>query len=327
MMRVGVVGAGAIGGRLSIPLAARGQAIRVLARGATLAALRERKWRLTVGTEVHEARVAASDDAAALGEQDVVIVAVKGPALATVAPLMKPMIGRNTTVIPAMNGVPWWFLLNGSGELPSMSLSSVDPGGAIAQAIPLDRVVGCVVHLSAATTAPGEVGLASGNRLFLGEPAGGMSPRLLAIVDELRAVGFEAKASERIQKDVWYKLWGNMTMNPISALTRATCDLILDDPLVNRFVLGVMGEASEIGRRIGCEIQESGKDRMAVTRRLGPIKTSMLRDVEAGRAIELEDVLGAPVEIARMLGADTPHIDALFGLTRLFARTQGLYSG
>jgi 2-dehydropantoate 2-reductase len=324
-MRVAVVGAGAIGGRLAIPLAAQGHEISVLARGATLSALQQRPWKLTRGDEVLEAMVRASSDAADLGEQDVVIIAVKGPALATVAPLVRPMIGPATTVIPAMNGVPWWFLLHGGGELPPTSLTSVDPDGTIAEAIPLDRVLGCVVHLSAASVAPGEVGLAAGNRIFLGEPAGGTSPRLEEIAEHFRAAGFDVTASDRIQKEIWYKLWGNMTMNPISALTRATCDRILDDPLVNKFVLGVMGEAQEIGRRVGCVIQEGGKDRMAVTRRLGPIKTSMLRDVEANRPIELEDLLGAPSEIARMLGAETPSIDALFGLTRLFGRSTGLY--
>ncbi len=326
-MRVGVVGAGAIGARLAIPLAAHGHEISVLARGATLSALRERPWKLTRGDDVLEATVRASDNAADLGEQDVVIIAVKGPSLATVARLVGPMIGPETVVLPTMNGVPWWFLLHGGGELGPTSLSSVDPGELIARAIPLDRVLGCVVHLSAAAMAPGEVGLAVGNRLLFGEPAGGTSARLERIVELFRASEFHVTASDRIQNDVWYKLWGNMTMNPISALTAATCDRILDDPLVNAFVLGVMGEAHEIGRRVGCVIQESGEDRMAVTRRLGPIKTSMLRDVEAHRPIELDDLLGAPLEIARTLGVKTPSIDALFGLTRLFARSAGLYPG
>jgi 2-dehydropantoate 2-reductase len=321
-MRVGVVGAGAIGGRLAIPLAERGHELSVLARGKTLDALRRRPWRLTRDDRIYETNVAASDDARELGVQDIVIIAVKGPAMAVIAPAIGPMIGPHTTVIPAMNGVPWWFLLHGGGELPPMRLASIDPDGAIAGAIPIDRVVGCVVHLSAAVTAPGEVGIAPGNRLLFGEPAGCYSDRVTEIVELFRSGGFDATASDNIRKEVWFKVWGNMTMNPISALTRATCDRILDDPLVNTFVLGVMGEAKELGRRIGCELQENGKDRMAHTRKLGAIKTSMLRDVEAGRSIELEDLLGAPSEIARTLGVETPHIDALYGLTRLFARSR-----
>jgi 2-dehydropantoate 2-reductase len=323
-MRVGVVGAGAIGGRLAIPLAEQGHEISVLARGTTLAALRERPWRLTRDDRVYAAKVTASDNAHDLGVQDIVLIAVKGPAMASVARIIGPMIGPNTTVIPAMNGVPWWFLLRGGGKLPPMRLTSIDPDGAIATAIPIDHVVGCVVHLSAAVTAQGEVGLAPGNRLLFGELAGGISPRVTEIVQHFRAAGFDATASDHIRKDVWFKLWGNMTMNPISALTRATCDRILDDPLVNAFALGVIGEAKELGGRIGCELHESGKDRMAHTRKLGAIKTSMLRDVEAHRPIELENLLGAPSEIARALGAATPHIDALYGLTRLFAQSRPL---
>jgi 2-dehydropantoate 2-reductase len=325
-MRIAVVGAGAIGGWLSIPLAAAGHDVSVLARGATLTALENAPWRLLRGGETIEARVRASDDPLALGEQDVVIVAVKGPALAAAAPAIHALIGANTTVIPAMNGVPWWFLLAGGGELASSTtLSSVDPSGDIARAIPFERVVGCVVHASAAVTAPGEVRHAAGNKLIFGEPTGASSARLAEIASCFRDAGFDVVATERIQRAIWYKLWGNMTMNPISALTGATCDRILDDPLVNGFVLGVMAEASEIGRRIGCEITESGRDRMAVTRQLGAIKTSMLLDVESGRPIELDQLLGAPSEIARLLGVATPNLDALFGLTRLFARSAGLY--
>jgi 2-dehydropantoate 2-reductase len=324
-MRVGVVGAGAIGGWMSIPLAAQGHEVSVLARGSTLAALRSAPWRLVRGGSALEARVTASDDPRDLGEQDLIIVAVKGPSLAAVATSVAAMSGTDTIVLPAMNGVPWWFLLNGGGELPPTSLSSVDPNGDIARTIPLDRVVGCVVHASSAVTAPGEVTHTGGNKLIFGEPAGGSSTRVEQIVAMFRDASFDVVPSERIQQNIWYKLWGNMTMNPISALTDATCDRILDDPQVNAFVLAVMSEASEIGRRIGCEITETGKDRMVITRQLGVFKTSMHLDVEAGRAIELDQLLGAPSEIARLLGIATPNIDALLGLTRLFARSAGLY--
>src|SRR3569623_3578 len=206
-MRIGVVGAGAIGGRLAIPLGMQGHEISALARGETLAALRKKPWRLTRDDRSYEVSVNASSDARDLGVQDMIIIAVKGPAMASVAPIIGPMIGPNTIVVPAMNGVPWWFLLRGGGELPPMSLASIDPGGAIAGAIPIDRVVGCVVHLSAAVTAPGEVGLAPGNRLLFGEPAGGQSARVSEIAEQFRAERFDATASDHIRKDVWFKVW------------------------------------------------------------------------------------------------------------------------
>jgi 2-dehydropantoate 2-reductase len=323
-MRIAIVGAGAIGGWIGVTLAARGHTVSVLARGATLEALRARFWRLTRGNEVVEAQVCASDDGAELGEQDVVVIAVKGPALAGVAPLLAPMLGPATVVVPAMNGVPWWFLLGGSGSLEPARLATIDPGGAIERAIAFERVIGCVVHASASTPEPGWTVHQAGNKLVFGEPKGGGSERLSLIAQAFRDAGFDIVESGNIQRDIWYKLWGNMTMNPISALTGATSDRILDDPLVKDFVLRVMAEAAEVGRAIGCGIDERGEDRIAVTRRLGVFKTSMLQDAEAGRPIELAGIVAAPREIAGRLGIATPNMDALFGLTRLFAQSRGL---
>ena len=323
-MRIGIVGAGAIGGWIGVKLARHGHDVSVLARGATLDALRNGPWRLTQKSQTLDARVHASADASALGHQDVVIVSVKAPALAAAAPAVAAMMGPDTLVIPAMNGVPWWFLLAGAGELPPTRLISADPDGAIERAIPLERVIGCVVHASASSPAPGTVLHNGGNKLILGEPRGGKSERLEHICAMLENAGFEAVRSEHVQQDVWYKLWGNMTMNPISAITGATCDRILDDPLVLGLVLRVMAEAAEIGKHIGCAIRESGEDRIAVTRRLGAFKTSMLQDVEAGRPIEVDALLAAPREIAEKLSLPVPNIAALLGLTRLFAQTRGL---
>lgn len=324
-MRIGIVGAGAIGGWLGVSLGARGHEISVLARGETLAALRSGPWRLRTSERLYETRVRASDDPAELGVQDLVIVALKAPSLPQVAPAMAPMIGAETVVIPAMNGVPWWFLLAGSGELGPSSLAAVDPGGVIARAIPLDRVLGCVVHASASAEAPGCVVHRSGDRLILGEPDGQPSERLSTVCAALADAGFRAEPSQTIQREVWYKLWGNMTMNPISAFTGATADRILDDDLTNAFILRVMAEAAAIGARIGCEIAERGEDRIGVTRQLGAFRTSMLQDAAAGRPIELDAMLGAPREIAQRLSLPTPNMDALLGLTRVFGRANGLY--
>ena len=324
-MRIGIVGAGAIGGWIGVSLAAQGHEVSALARGETLAALRSGPWRLTRADRTLEASVRASDNATDLGVQDVVLIALKAPALPQVAPLLAPMIGPETLVVPAMNGVPWWFLMGGGGELEPSGIRAVDPDGVIAAALPFENVIGCVVHASVSVSAPGRTAHRKGERISRGEPRGGGSPRLLALAAAFAHAGFDAVASDRIQHDVWYKLWGNMTMNPISAITGATADRILDDALVNAFILGVMSEAAAVGARIGCAIEERGEDRNRVTRQLGAFRTSMLQDAAAGRPIELDALLAAPREIAQRLSLATPNLDALLGLTRLFGRTHGLY--
>jgi 2-dehydropantoate 2-reductase len=322
-MRIGIVGAGAIGGWIGVRLAKAGHEVSVVARGASLAAIRSHGLRLTSGGTTESAAVKAGDDAGALGRQDVVVIAVKAPALAAAAAAVKALTGPDTIVVPAMNGVPWWFTHGLGGALGEAPLACVDPGGTIAAQIPLRHVIGCVVHASGAVTSPGHVAHNVGRKLILGEPGGAMSTRLATLAGVVDGAGFEAVTSDKIQRDVWYKLWGNMTMNPISALARVTTDRILADPLVYRFSLGVMAEAAETGARIGCPIAESGEDRMAVTRRLGAFKTSMLQDAEAGRTMEIDALLGAPREIAARVGVATPNMDALHGLIRLHASARG----
>jgi 2-dehydropantoate 2-reductase len=325
-LKVCVVGAGAIGGFLGTRLAREGSAqIAALARGATLVALRDHGWRLEQGGERLQAAVAlASDDAHELGPQDLVVIAVKSPALSALAPSLAPLLGADTAVLPAMNGVPWWFA-SGITALGTRPLASVDPHGTIVGVIPVERVIGCVVHASAASAAPGVAVHRMGQGLILGEPHGELSARLQRIGALFARAGFEVSLSQRIRYDVWYKLWGNMTMNPVSALTAATADRVLDDELVRAFCAAAMREAAAVGARIGCDVHESAADRFAVTRKLGAFKTSMLQDVEALRPIELDALVGAVREIGERVGIATPMIDALFGLTRLFGRTRGLY--
>jgi 2-dehydropantoate 2-reductase len=253
-----------------------------------------------------------------------VVIALKGQALPQLAPSISALLDPATTLLPAMNGVPWWFFHGLPGSMLGASLESIDPDSIVSRSLPPAQVLGCVVHASCATAEPGCALHKSGNGLIVGEPVGGSSSRLDGVVEVLRKAGFDVTASTRIQKDIWYKLWGNMTMNPISAIAGATSDLILDDPLVSAFILRVMAEASELGAKIGCTITESGEARMQVTRKLGSFKTSMLQDAEAGRSLETEALLGAPREIARKLGMTTPNMDALHGLTRLFAQAHGL---
>ncbi|WKB55206.1 2-dehydropantoate 2-reductase [Eleftheria terrae] len=325
METVCIYGAGAIGGFIGTRLAAQGLAVSAVARGPNAQALREHGWRLQSADRLLQAPARVAEDPRSLGPQDLVVVAVKGQALPGVAAGIAPLLGPHTVVLTAMNGVPWWFF-DGFGAGPSgLRLRSVDPDGSVAAAIPAARVIGCVVHATCSMPEPGLVRHGFGRRLILGEPAGGKSERLQRLAALLEGAGFQAEASACIQQDIWYKLWGNMTMNPVSALTGATCDRILDDPLVLRFCLDVMSEARRIGERIGCPIAQTGEERCAVTRQLGAFKTSMLQDVEAGRPIELDPLLGAVREIAQQLGEPTPHIDALLGLTRLQARVRGLY--
>ncbi|NUZ06693.1 2-dehydropantoate 2-reductase [Piscinibacter koreensis] len=323
--RICIVGAGAIGGFIGTRLALGGEAdVSAVARGATLSALERHGWRLRQGGELLQAPVRAVADARELGPQDIVIVAVKGHAMSEAAASVAPLLGPETIVVPAMNGVPWWFG-HGLAVLGGAPLESVDPGGRIGAAIPFRHVVGCVVHASTSTSEPGLVEHQMGARLIVGEPAGGTSPRVAALVERLGAAGFDAAESPQIRHDVWYKLWGNLTMNPLSAVTGATIDRILADPLVLGFCSEAMREASCVGAAIGCAIDQTPEDRHQVTRRLGAFRSSMLQDVDAGRAIELDPIVGAVREIAARVGIATPSIDTLYGITRLFARVHGLY--
>lgn len=324
-MKVGIYGAGAIGGWLGARLGLDGHAVAVVARGATLDALRTHGLQLIEADVTRAVTVDASDDPAALGAQDVVVVAVKAPAMAAVAAGIGPLIGEHTVVVTAMNGVPWWFCAGLGAEFAPTRLESVDRAGAIAAAIPAERVIGCVVHASCLQEAPGVIRHRLGNGLILGEATGGASERLARLARALSSAGFDVECSERIQRDIWFKLWGNMTMNPISAMTGATTDRVLDDELVRAFATSVMREAAEIGRRIGIPIDQDPEARHEVTLRLGAMKTSMLQDVLARKPVEIDALVSAVRELGQVTGVPTPYTDVLLGLSRLHARTLGLY--
>jgi 2-dehydropantoate 2-reductase len=322
---VSIVGAGAIGTFLGTYLARSGSEVSALARGATAAALRTHGFRFEEGGTMLTAPVRVVEETTVLGLQDLVVLAVKGPSLPDLAEKIRPLLGPDTVVLTAMNGVPWWFFSGLGGPHEGAAVRSVDPDGRIAAAIPVRHVIGAVVHATCSVREPGLVKHGFGRGLIIGDPGGGASGRVSALADRLSAAGFETTVSKRIQADVWYKLWGNMTMNPMSALTGATCDRLLDDPLLDRFTLAIMAEAAAIGDRIGCPIHQSGEDRNAVTRKLGAFKTSMLQDVEAGKPLEIDGLLTAVSEIGRRVGVPTPSTDALLGLTRVFAAGRGLY--
>ncbi|MCY7305040.1 MAG: 2-dehydropantoate 2-reductase [Rhodoferax sp.] len=327
--RVCIVGAGAIGGWLGAGVARAGCAVSVLARGATLAALQGSGLQLQSGpaddlrTETHAVQASAS--AAALGPQDLVVIAVKAPALREVALQLGPLLTDDTVVLTAMNGVPWWFLNSFGGALQGRRLHAVDADGAIGSMIAPSRIVGAVVHASCSVLAPAVVRHGFGNRIIVGEPSGAMTPRATDLANLLTRAGFDAPLTPHIQREIWFKLWGNMTVNPVSAITGANSHQIIDDELVRGFCSHVMLEAKAIGAQLGLVIEQQPEDRHAVTRRLGAFKTSMLQDVEAGRPVELDALVGAVRELGVLTGVATPWTDALLGLGRLQARVRGLY--
>ena len=320
-----IYGAGAIGGWIGTRLAGAGCQVSVVARGATLDALKHHGLRTQHGHVEATVTVRASAEPAELGVQDLVVIAVKAPAMLEVARHIAPLVGPRTVVLTAMNGVPWWFLQGFGGQFEGERLRAVDATGEIGAALPPGRLIGCVVHASCSLKLPGFVHHHFGNKLIIGEPSGEVTERVTQLAALLNRAGFETTVSPQIQRDIWYKLWGNMTMNPISALTGATTDLILGDELVRAFVSRVMLEAKEIGARLGIPIDQQPEDRHAVTLKLGAFKTSMLQDIEAGKAVELDALVTVVKELGSLTGVATPNTDALLGLARLQARARGLY--
>ncbi len=323
--KVCIYGAGAIGAWIGTRLARAGCTVSVVARGTTLAALQQHGLRCREGSQEHQAAVQASADPAALGVQDLVVLAVKAPAMSDVARHIRPLLGPGTVVLTAMNGVPWWFFDGFGAQYAGTRLKAIDPQGEIAAAIPAAHIVGGVVHASCALLEPGHAQHHFGNRMILGEPTGQKTERVQQLEALLTRAGFEVELSAQIQKDIWYKLWGNMTVNPVSALTGATTDRILADGLVRDFISRVMLEAKEIGARIGIPIFQQPEDRHAVTQKLGAFKTSMLQDVEAGRPVELDALVTVVRELGTLTGVPTPYTDVLLGLARLQARVRKLY--
>lgn len=324
-MKICIYGAGAVGGFIGAHLANAGHRVHVVARQPTLDALQRNGLRMQSSGRLFVEKVYATDSPADLGVQDLVIIAVKATALTQVAQGIAPLIGPSTIVMTAMNGIPWWFFDGFGGSYAGTRLASVDPGGLIADRIPSSQIVGCVVHGSFFLHEPGFVQHVFGKRLIIGKPNGKDSERVRKLALLLVSASLEVEVSRSIQTDIWFKLWGNMTMNPVSAITGATCDQILDDPLVNQFCLNVMAEAARIGTRIGCPVSQSGEERNAVTRKLGAFKTSMLQDAIAGKPVELDALVGAVREIGQTIGESTPNIDLLLGLSRLHGRVHSLY--
>ena len=315
-MNICVVGAGAIGGWIAARLALAGNEVSLVARGETLSAIDFEGLLITDKGETRCVAVATASDPTALGVQDLLVVAVKAPALPAIAPALRPLVGPGTAIVPMLNGVPWWFTDD--------PLWSVDPDLTIADALPVEQVAGCVVHASCFRSAPNHVTVKHAEKLILGEPGGGSSERIDRLCALFANAGIRCDASDNVRRAIWYKLWGNATINPLSALTRSTADKLLDDAEIRGFMAEAMDELAAVGAAIGCPIGETAEDRMAVTARLGAFRSSMLQDVEAGRPIEVEALLGAPRDIARRSGVPTPQLDRLYAMTRLMAENLGL---
>ena len=320
-MKICVYGAGAVGGLIAAWLARAGHEISVLARGAHLEAIRRDGLRLREKADgrIETLRPRAEADPGRLGAQDCVVVAVKGQGLPGVAAGIAPLLASHTSVVTAMNGVPWWFfdrLAYGDGRL---RLESLDPGGRLAAAIPTERIVGCVLHLAASIPEPGLVQHNMGRKLIVGEPGGRNGERTRAIADALETAGFEVQRSDFIEKEFWVKLLGNLSFNPVSALTLATSDRLIDDEFVKAYMIAIMRECLAIGRAVGVDADIDPEARIDMARALGRFKTSMLQDLEAGKPLEIESLLAGPLEIARKAGVAAPFTASVYGMIRLRA--------
>ncbi len=325
--RIGIVGAGAVGGHLAARLAIAGHTVTLLARGDTLQAVRAQGLRYTTGQQPQQRlAVRAESSAEAMGPQELVILALKSQALPAVVPTLGPLIAPDTTVLPVSNGLPWWYFLVPGVPLSGLRLSSADPQGSIESAIPAPSILGGSIVVACHCPAPGVVVHDSGNRLTIGEPAGGSSARAESWAQVLTQAGVDTTASPNVRAAIWLKLLGNVCSNPLSLLTTSPTDQMLDDPGVCALYITLMNECIALGRRLGLPIDTTAEQRIAQARQLGAIRSSMLQDFEAGRSVELDAILGAPIECAHAIGQPVPHLEHVYALARMRARQAGLYS-
>jgi len=325
-MKVAIIGCGAIGGYVGAKLALAGERVTFIVRGANLEAVRSRGVRLILadGTEHLASDVMATQDYVAAGAQELVILAVKAHQLEAVARDVPHLCGPDTVVVTMQNGIPYWYFHQHGGEWAGSVVRSVDPSGVIARMIPPERVLGCVVYPAAELIAPGVVQHIEGDRFPVGELDGTSSERVRRVSQCFARAGFKAPVLEDIRAEIWLKLWGNLTFNPISALTRSTLADICQFPATRELAAAMMTEAQTIAHKLGIVFRVSLEKRIAGAERVGQHKTSMLQDVEAGRLPELEALVGSVVELGRLTGTPTPHIEAVYGLTQLLTRTTAL---
>ena len=325
-MKVCIFGAGAIGGYMGVKLAKAGADVSLVARGPHLAAMQEKGLTLIEEGETTTVSVTASDDPAALGVQDYVIVTLKAHSVPPVVSKMAPLIGPNTTIVSGVNGVPWWYFHKLEGAHEGTRLDSVDPGNVQWDGFGPDRVLGCVVYPAAEVIEPGVIKHIEGNRFSLGEPDGSKSDRAQALSKILANAGLKAPVRPKLRDEIWVKLWGNLSFNPISALTHATLDVLCTDEGTRAVARNMMVEAQEIAERLGVKFPIDVDRRIAGGAAVGAHRTSMLQDLDQGRPMEIDALVASVQELGRVTGVPTPTIDTVLGLTRLRARTAGLYS-
>ncbi|MCY4286228.1 MAG: 2-dehydropantoate 2-reductase [Thiotrichales bacterium] len=322
-MKICVVGAGAIGGLLGARLAVAGEEVTLVARGAHMEAMRARGLEVTMndGAVVRAADVVVTDDVKECGPQDLVVLAVKAHQIASVAGGLPTLFGRGTVVLTAQNGIPWWYFQHHGGPLDGTVLDSLDPGGTISAAIAPERIVGCIAYPAAEITAPGRIRHIEGTRFPVGELDGSTTDRVQALSETLQRAGFKSPVLDNIRSEIWLKAWGNLSFNPISALTHATLVDICQFPPSRDLAARMMTEAQEVAAKLGISFRVPLEKRIAGAERVGRHKTSMLQDAEAGRALETEAIIGAVVELGRLTGTPTPAVDTVCALTRLLGHT------
>jgi 2-dehydropantoate 2-reductase len=321
-VKIAIIGAGAIGGYVGAKLALAGNRVTFIVRGANLDAIRARGIRLIAadGSEQVATDVQATDDYSGAGPQDLVILAMKAHQLEGVADQLPALLGEDTPLVTMQNGIPYWYFHNHGGPLAGSRLASVDPGRSLAEKIPPSRVIGCVVYPASELVAPGVVRHIEGERFPLGELDGSTSARVTRIADCFTAAGFKSPVLDNIRAEIWLKLWGNLTFNPISSLSHATLADICQYPPSRELAASMMREAQEVANKLGIEFRVTLDKRIAGAEKVGAHKTSMLQDIEAGRAPEIDALVGSVAELGRLTQTPTPHIDSVYALVKLLAR-------
>jgi len=326
-MKICIYGAGAIGGYLGVQLARAGADISLVARGAHLAAMRANGLTLLIGDEVHVARPRCTDDTAELGVQDVVIICLKAHSIPGVIDQMRPLLGPRTRIVTAVNGIPYWYFYKHGGAYEGAVLESIDPGGRQWRELGPERAIGCIVYPATEIEAPGVVRHVYGNQFPLGEPSGEVSADVTSLAALFTAAGLKAPVLDRIRDEIWLKLWGNVCLNPISALTHATLDVICSDPDTRALSKAIMLETQAIAETFGVRFRVDVERRIEGARKVGAHKTSMLQDLERGRPMEIDPLVTVVREMGRLTSIPTPALDAVLALVAQRGKIAGLYEG
>src|SRR5690242_19719753 len=326
-MKICIYGAGAIGGYLGVQLARVGVDVSLVARGAHLAAMKQNGLKLLIGDEAHVVHPRCTDNPAELGVQDYVIICLKAHSITGVLDQMQPLLGPNTRVVTAVNGIPYWYFHKHGGPYEGSTLESIDPGGRQWRELGAERAIGCIVYPATEIEAPGVIRHVYGNNFPLGEPSGEITPDVQRLADLFVAAGLKAPVLDRIRDEIWLKLWGNVCFNPISALTHATLDVICTDPSTRALSRAIMVETQAIAETFGVKFRVDVERRIEGARKVGAHKTSMLQDLERGRPMEIDPLVTVVQEMGRLTGIATPALDTVLALVAQRGKIAGLYEG